>query len=55
MAEGKKKKWRNSGGFFPFVYLGQWRVTEIVKRQIVLWGTAFHEGKENVVQDKGSV
>lgn len=40
--------------FYSFVYWGQWRVTEIVKRLIVLWGAAFGEGKGNIVQDKGS-
>lgn len=43
------------GFFFPLVYLGQWRVTEIVKRLIDLGGSAFHEEKESTVQDKGSV
>lgn len=44
-----------TGGIFSFVYLGQWGVTEIVKRLIGLEGSAFHEEKENSVQDKGSV
>lgn len=54
---GKEKKVKELGESFfcVCVYLGQWRVTEIVKRLIVLWGAAFHDGKENIVQDKGSV
>lgn len=40
--------WQHELGeiFSSFVYLGQWRVAEIVKRLLVLGGGALHEEKE---------
>lgn len=42
---------RIGGDFlFPLLYLGLWRVTEIIQRLIVLGGGAFHQERENTAQ-----
>lgn len=42
---------KNWGDFlFPLLYLGLWRVTEIIQRLIVLGGGAFHQERENTAQ-----